>query len=135
MTTTTTTGTRIGWAVKKPPVSFDGEPFDTVRGRKTATPITISTLTTVKNRAWTTVAEANPATDEPGMLARKMPIIVAVPACAGVTALIPVPPCEAPHVVLNERPEFGYAACRMFRQPRPMNADSAVFRASARTSQ
>src|SRR6266508_6317019 len=135
MTTTTTIGTRIGWAAKKPPVSFDGEPCDTVRGRKTATPITISTLTTVKNRAWTTVAEANPATDEPGMLARKMPIIVAVPACAGVTALIPVPPCEAPQAVLNERFAFGYAARRMLRQPRPIRADSAVFNARASASQ
>jgi hypothetical protein len=65
----------------------------------------------------------------------KMPIIVAVPACAGVTALIAVPPCEAPQAVLKERFAFGYAARRMFRQPRPMKADSAVFSASAKTSQ
>src|SRR4051794_28993661 len=107
MTATTTIGTRTGWAAKKPPVSFDGEPFDTVRGRKIATPITISTLTAVKKTDWTTVAEASPATDEPGILARKMPIIVAVPACAGVTALIAVPPCAAPQAVLNESLAFG----------------------------
>jgi hypothetical protein len=41
------------------------------------------------------------------MLVRKMPIIVAVPACAGVTALIAVPPCEAPHAVLKDSPESG----------------------------
>ena len=40
-------GIRIGWEAKKPPVSFEGEPFDTVRGRRIATAITISTLTTV----------------------------------------------------------------------------------------
>ena len=33
-----------------------------------------------------TVAEVTPATVDPGMLVRKMPIIAAVPACAGVTA-------------------------------------------------
>ena len=63
--------------------------------------ITISTLTAVKKSAWTTTAEATPATEEPGMLARKMPIIAAVPACAGATALIAAPPCEAAHAVLN----------------------------------
>jgi hypothetical protein len=41
------------------------------------------------------------------MLVRKIPIIAAVPACAGVTALIAVPPCEAPQDVLNESPEPG----------------------------
>ena len=91
------------WDARKPPVSSDGEPFDTVCGRKIATPITITTLTAVKNSDWTTVADVTPATDEPGMLVRKMPIIAAVPACAGVTALIAVPPWDAPHAVLNER--------------------------------
>jgi hypothetical protein len=71
-------------------------PFDTVRGRKITTPISISTLTAVKNSDWTTVAEVTPATEDPRTLLRKMPIITAVPACAGVTALIAVPPCEAP---------------------------------------
>jgi hypothetical protein len=49
---------------------FDGRParpvtvpFDTVRGRKIATPISISTLTPVKNSACTTVADVTPATD------------------------------------------------------------------------
>lgn len=107
MITATAIGTRIGCDATKPPVSSDGEPFETVRGRKIAAPITISTLTAVKNSDWTTVAEATPATDEPGMLVRKMPIIVAVPACAGVTALIAVPPCEAPHAVLKDSPESG----------------------------
>ena len=69
------------------------------------------------------------------MLVRKMPIIAAVPACAGATALIAVPPCAPPHAVLNDRPARGYAARRMFRQPSPMNADSAVLRASASRSQ
>jgi hypothetical protein len=110
-------------------------PFDTVRGRKTATAITIRTLTAVKNSDCTTVADATPATDDPGMLVRKMPIIAAVPACAGVTALIAVPLCDAPQAVLNVSPPRGYAACRMFRQPTPISADSAVFRATASRSQ
>ena len=44
-------------------------------------------LTAVKKSDWTTAADVTPATDEPGTLVRKMPIIVAVPACAGVTDL------------------------------------------------
>jgi hypothetical protein len=59
--------------------------------------ITISTLTTVKKSDWTSRAEANPATDAPGMLLRKRPIIATVPPCAGTTALIVAPPggaCE-----------------------------------------
>ena len=63
--------------------------------------MTITTLTAVKKSDCTTVADVTPATEEPGMLVRKMPIIVAVPACAGVTALIAVPPCDAPQAVLN----------------------------------
>src|SRR5882724_1149922 len=108
--TTTTIGTRSGCDAKKPPVSFEGEPFDTLRGRTIASTMSISTLTAVKNSDWTTVAEATPATVEPGMLVRKMPIIVAVPAWAGVTALIAVPPCDAPQAVLNDSPPPGYAA-------------------------
>ena len=81
--------------------------METVRGRKIATAITIRTLTAVKKRDWTTTAEVRPATEEPGMLARKMPIIAAVPPCAGTTALIAVPPCEAPHAVLNDKLLFG----------------------------
>jgi hypothetical protein len=107
----------------------------TVRGREIETPITIRTLTPVKNSDWTTVADVMPATDEPGMLVRQMPIIAAVPACAGVTALIAVPPCEAPQAVLNDNPARGYDARRMFRQPIPINADSAVFKARASRSQ
>ena len=61
----------------------------------------------MKKSDWTTVADVTPATEEPRMLVRKMPIMAAVPACAGVNALIAVPPCEAPHAVLNERPERG----------------------------
>src|SRR4051794_1443741 len=95
-------GIKIGCEAKKPPVSFEGDPFETVWGLKIATPITNSTLTTVKNPAWTTVAVAIPATDEPGMLVRKMPIITAVPACAGASALIAVPPCDAPQAVLKD---------------------------------
>src|SRR3954465_7709199 len=91
-------------------------------------------LTAVKKSDWTIVADVTPATDEPGMLARKMPIIVTVPAWAGVTALIAVPPCDAPQAVLNERLLPGYEARRMFRQPRPISADSAVFSASASAS-
>ena len=77
---------------RKPPVSSEGEPFETVCGRKIPTQITISTLATVKKSDWTTVAEVTPATDDPGMLVRKRPIIAAVPAWAGVIALIAVPP-------------------------------------------
>jgi hypothetical protein len=32
-----------------------------------------------------------------------MPIIATVPACAGTTALIAVPPCEAPQATLNDK--------------------------------
>ena len=52
----------------------------------------MNALSTVKKAAWTTVADVTPATVEPRMLVRKIPIIAAVPACAGVTALIAVPP-------------------------------------------
>jgi len=78
-----------------------------VRGRKIRARITITTLTPVKKSDWTTVADVTPATDDPRMLVRKMPIMAAVPACAGVNALIAVPPWEAPHEVLKERPERG----------------------------
>ena len=61
-----------------------------------------------------------PATEAPGMLLRKMPIIAAVPAWAGASALIAVPPCDAPQAVLNVSPPFGYAARRMLRQVSPM---------------
>ena len=135
MTTRTVIAIAAGCAEKKSPSSFEGDPFATECGRKTATQITISTLVTVKNAAWTTVADVIPETDEPGMLPRKMPIIAAVPAWAGATALIAVPPCEAPHDVLKDRLLFGYAARRMFRQVNPMRADSTVFRPSASTSQ
>ena len=64
--------------------------------RKIAVKTTITTLTAVKNSDCTIVADVTPATEEPGMLVRKMPIIVAVPACAGVTALIAVPTCDPP---------------------------------------
>ncbi len=64
-------------------------------------------LKAAKNAAWTNVAVVTPATVEPLMLVRKIPIIAAVPACAGVTALIAVPPCEAPHAVLNVRFDRG----------------------------
>jgi hypothetical protein len=37
------------------------------------------------------------------MLARKIPIITTVPACAGTTALIAVPPCDAPQATLNDK--------------------------------
>src|SRR5262245_52293495 len=46
-TTAIATGIRTGCDATKPPASSDGEPFDTVRGRKTATAITIRTLTAV----------------------------------------------------------------------------------------
>jgi len=46
-----------------------------------------------------------------------------------------VPPWEAPQAILKGKLLFGYAARRMFRQARPINADSAVFSASATTSQ
>ena len=110
-------------------------PFETVCGRETATPSTISALRTMKKADWTTVAEVTPATEAPGMLVRKMPIIAAVPAWAGASALIAVPPCDAPQAVLNESPPFGYAARRMLRQVSPRSADSQVFRRSARMSQ
>ena len=54
------------------------------------------TLTAAKKNDSTTVAEVSPATNEPGMLARNIPIIATVPAWAGATALIAVPPWEAP---------------------------------------
>ena len=117
------------------PDSSEGEPFETVCGRETATPISISTLRTRKKAAWTKAAVVTPATEAPGMLVRKMPIIAAVPAWAGAIALIAVPPCDAPQAVLNVSPPFGYAARRMLRQVSPMNADSQVFSASARTIQ
>src|SRR5215204_481059 len=59
-----------GCVVKNHPVSSEGEPFDTVRGRKMATPTTMRTLIAVKKAAWTTVATVIPATDEPRMLLR-----------------------------------------------------------------
>ncbi len=73
-------GTSTGCAEKKLPDSSEGEPFETVCGRETATPITISTLRTRKKAAWTKAAVVTPATEAPGMLVRKMPIIAAVPA-------------------------------------------------------
>jgi hypothetical protein len=130
---TTTAGIRTGCDAKKPPVSSAGE--QTTLGRSTATPISIITLTAVKKSAWAAVAAARPATDDPGMLVRKMPIMATVPACAGATALIAVPPCDAAHAVLNERPLRGYATRRMLRQLSPMKADSAVFSARASASQ
>jgi hypothetical protein len=93
----------ITTATQSPAGLIRGDPFETVGGRRIAAAITISTLTAVKNRDWTTTAEASPATEDPAMLARKMPIIAAVPPCAGTTALIAVPPCEAPHAVLNDK--------------------------------
>src|SRR6185312_6337894 len=128
-------GMSTRWEAKKPPVSSEGLPFETLRGRKIPRQITITRLAAVKKSDWTTVADVTPATEDPRMLFRKMPIIAAVPACAGVTALIAVPPCDAPQAVLNESCEFGYAARRMFRHPSPMNADSAVFSPRASTSQ
>jgi hypothetical protein len=101
------TGMSTGCEAKKPPVSLDGEPLDTVCGRKIATAITIRTLATVKNSDWTAVAAATPATVAPLMVVRKMPIIAAVPAWAGVRALIAVPPWDAPQAVLNESRESG----------------------------
>jgi hypothetical protein len=53
------------------------------------------------------VAVVIPATVECRTLVRKIPIIAAVPACAGVIALIAVPPCEAPHDVLKVSFECG----------------------------
>jgi hypothetical protein len=69
-----------GCEARKPPVSSEGDPFETVFGRMKMTAITSRTLVTVKNSACTTVAAVTPATDDPGMLLRKIPIIVAVPA-------------------------------------------------------
>jgi hypothetical protein len=97
--------------------------------------MTVRTLTAAKKSDSTTTAEVSPATDEPGMLARNMPTIATVPAWAGTTALIAVPPWEAPQAVLNGTLLPGYAARSMFRQASPMNPDSAVFSPSARTSQ
>ena len=73
----------------------------------------------MKNSDWTTVAEVTPATDDPGMLVRKMPIIAAVPACAGVTALIAVPPWDAPHEVLKD----GVAGIRRAKDVPPAEPD------------
>jgi hypothetical protein len=132
---TTTRPMRRGWAAKKSPISFDGDPLDTVRGRKIATTRIVITLTAAKKSDSTTVADVTPATDAPGMLVRKMPIIATVPAWAGNTALIAVPPWEAPQAILKDKLLPGYAARRMFRHARPINADSAVFSASATMSQ
>lgn len=107
ITATTASGTSTRWWSAKLPVSFAGVPFETVLGLKIAAAITITTLAAVKKSAWTTVAEVTPATDEPLILVRKIPIIAAVPACAGVTAFTAVPPCDAPQAVLNERPDRG----------------------------
>ena len=71
------------------------------------------TLTAAKKSDSTTVAEVSPATDKPGMLARNIPIIATVPAWAGATALIAVPPWEAPQAILNGTLLPGYAARRM----------------------
>ena len=89
----------------------------------------------MKKSDWITAAVVTPATVEPGMLLRKMPIIATVPSCDGVTALMAAPPCEAAHAILNGTRERGYAAMRMFRQLTPTSADSAVFKASAASSQ
>ena len=78
--------------------------------------MTVTTLAAAKKSALTTVADVRPATEDPEMLARKMPIITTVPACAGTTALIAVPPCEAPQAILNDKLLVGYAARRMFLQ-------------------
>jgi hypothetical protein len=83
---------RNGCSATKPFDSSDGLPVETVRGRKSRVRMTMTTLSPVKKSDCTTVAETTPGTVEPGMLARKIPIIAAVPACAGVTALIAVPP-------------------------------------------
>jgi hypothetical protein len=96
--------------------------------------MTVTTLAAAKKSA-RTVADVRPGTEDPEMLGRKMPIITTVPACAGTTALIAVPPCEAPQAILNDKLLVGYVARRMFLQERPMNADSAVFSARAATSQ
>jgi hypothetical protein len=42
-------GIRIGCEAKKPVDSFEGEPFDTLPGRRKVTPITSRTLTATKN--------------------------------------------------------------------------------------
>ena len=89
------------------PDSSAGEPFETVCGLETATPISITTLNARKKLAWTKAAVVTPATEAPRTLVRKIPSIAAVPACAGASALIAVPPCEAPHAVLNVRPPLG----------------------------
>src|SRR4029079_10807718 len=133
-TTTRMTGTTHGWDARKPPVSFEGDPLDTVRGMKTAVMMTINTLATRKKADSTIVARANPETVDPGTVERRIPIIAAVPPCAGRIALIAVPPCDAPQAVLNRTPLAGYDARRMFRQASPISPDSAVFSASARTS-
>jgi hypothetical protein len=91
-----TTMIGITTATQSPAGLIRGDPFETVGGRRIAAAITISTLTAVKNRDWTTTAEASPATEDPAMLARKMPIIAAVPPCAGTTALIAVPLVRRP---------------------------------------
>src|SRR4026209_2860901 len=135
ITATIITAMRTGWAAKKSPISFDGDPVDTVRRRKSATTTIVSTLTAAKKTDSTTVADVTPATDAPGMLVRKMPIIATVPAWAGSTALIAVPPWEAPQAILKDKLLLGYAARRMFRQARPINAASVVCSASARGSQ
>jgi hypothetical protein len=67
----------------------------------------MNTPTTVKKSDWTTLADVTPATDEPGMLVRKIPIMAVVPACAGVTALNAFPSCEAPQAFSNDSPERG----------------------------
>ena len=79
-TATAISGTSTGCAVKKLPDSSAGVPFETVCGRKMPTPSTSSALAAMKKSDCTTVADVTPATDAPGMLVRKMPIIAAVPA-------------------------------------------------------
>jgi hypothetical protein len=65
--------------------------------------MTVTTLAAAKEECWTTVADVRPETEDPEMLARKIPIITTVPACAGTTALIAVPPCDAPRATLNDK--------------------------------
>jgi hypothetical protein len=83
-TATITSGINSGCAAKRPPVSSDGDPFETVRGRKIATQITITTLTAVKN------------SDH-----RRGPRL------GGVSAFIAVPPCDAAQAVLKRSPLLG----------------------------
>ena len=110
---TTTAGIRTGCDAKKPPVSSAGELLrdDAREEYRDANQHHHAHRREEERLGGRGCGDARDRRS--GMLVRKMPIMATVPACAGATALIAVPPCDAAHAVLNERPLRGYATRRM----------------------